>query len=101
MTGKAAIAKILKLEGTEYLFCFPANSLIDACAAEGIRPILTRTERTLVNMADGFSRVSNGRRDGTTCLICFESGITDVAKVVSEFFINEEYQLASGVDIAP
>src|SRR5947209_8217040 len=64
MTGKAAIAKILKLEGTEYLFCFPANAVIDACAAEGIRPILTRTERTLVNMADGYSRVSNGRRIG-------------------------------------
>src|SRR5207248_6149657 len=45
-------------------FCFPANTLIDACAAEGIRPILTRTERTLVNMADGYSRVSNGRRIG-------------------------------------
>ena len=61
MTGKAAIAQILKLEGTEYLFCFPANTLIDACAAEGIRPILTRTERTLVNMADGYSRATNGR----------------------------------------
>jgi acetolactate synthase-1/2/3 large subunit len=64
MTGKAAIAKILKMEGTEYLFCFPANTLIDACAAEGIRPIMTRTERTLVNMADGYTRVSNGRRTG-------------------------------------
>lgn len=64
MTGKAAIAKILKLEGTEYLFCFPANTLIDACAAEGIRPILARTERTMVNMADGFTRTSNGRRIG-------------------------------------
>jgi acetolactate synthase-1/2/3 large subunit len=64
MNGKAAIAKILKQEGTEYLFCFPANSLIDACAAEEIRPILTRTERTLINMADGYTRVSNGRRNG-------------------------------------
>src|SRR3989442_4140129 len=64
MTGRAAIAKILKLEGTEYLFCFPANALIDACAAEGIRPMITRTERTLVNMADGFTRVSNGKRIG-------------------------------------
>ena len=50
-----AVAQILKAEGVENLFCFPANSLIDACAKVGIRPIMARTERTLINMADGFS----------------------------------------------
>jgi acetolactate synthase-1/2/3 large subunit len=50
--------------GVEYLFCFPHNPLIDAAAAAGIRPIMTRTERTLVNMADGYSRATNGRRLG-------------------------------------
>jgi acetolactate synthase-1/2/3 large subunit len=59
-----AIARILKEEGTEYLFCFPVSPLIDACAAIGIRPIVARTERALVNMADGYSRASNGRRLG-------------------------------------
>lgn len=68
MTGKEAIARILKLEGTDYLFCFPVNALIDACVAEGIRPIVTRTERTLVNMADAYSRVSNGRRIGVAAV---------------------------------
>ena len=28
MNGDTAIANILKLEGTEYLFCYPANTLI-------------------------------------------------------------------------
>src|SRR5262245_34013997 len=64
MNGAGAIASILKTEGTEYLFCFPVNCLIDACAGLGIRPIVARTERTLVNMADGYSRASNGRRIG-------------------------------------
>ncbi len=59
-----AIAQILKAEGTEYLFCFPVNPLIEECAKIDIRPIVTRTERTLLNMADGYSRVSNGRRIG-------------------------------------
>ena len=59
-----AVAQILKTEGVENLFCFPANSLIDACAKVGIRPIMARTERTLINMADGFSRISNGDRLG-------------------------------------
>ena len=60
MRGDAVVAEVLKREGVEYLFCFPHNPLIDAAAAVGIRPILTRTERTLVNMADGYSRVTNG-----------------------------------------
>jgi acetolactate synthase-1/2/3 large subunit len=64
MKGIDAVAKILKLEGVEYLFCFPHNSLIEASAKAGIRPILARTERTLINMADGFSRISNGERLG-------------------------------------
>lgn len=64
MKGIDAVAKILKLEGVEYLFCFPANSLIEASAQIGIRPILARTERTLINMADGFSRITNGERLG-------------------------------------
>ncbi|MCZ6679055.1 MAG: thiamine pyrophosphate-requiring protein [Candidatus Poribacteria bacterium] len=64
MQGIDAVAKILKTEGVEYLFCFPANSLIDASAKVGIRPIMARTERTLINMADGFSRISNAKRLG-------------------------------------
>ena len=59
-----AIARILRVEGVEFLFCFPAHGVIDACAAEGIRPIIARTERTLVNMADGYTRVHNARRFG-------------------------------------
>lgn len=64
MQGNTAIANALKMEGAEYLFCYPANTLIEACAIAGIQPIMSRTERTTVNMADGYTRVTNGRRTG-------------------------------------
>ena len=51
--NQAIAARLLKREGVEYLFCYPSNSLIEACAVEGIRPILARTERTVLSMADG------------------------------------------------
>jgi len=67
MDGKTAIAKVLKTEGVEFVTCFPYNPVLDAVAAEGIRPIKPRTERVAVGMADGFSRASLGQRNG----VCF------------------------------
>jgi len=64
MDGDRVIAKILKLEGVEWIACFPHQSLIDAVAKEGIRPIICRQERAGVNMADGFSRINAGRKIG-------------------------------------
>lgn len=58
------IAEILKREGVESLSCFPTAPMIEAAAAAGIRPIVCRQERVGVGIADGFSRVSNGRRIG-------------------------------------
>ena len=57
-----AIAQILKIEGAEYLPCYPTTGLIDAAAEVGIRPIVCRQERVGVGIADGFSRTSGGRR---------------------------------------
>jgi len=64
MNGVTAIAHILKQEGVEWIGCMPSNSLIEAAAAAGIRPIVCRQERTGVHMADGFSRINNARRLG-------------------------------------
>lgn len=68
MKGAAAIATILKMEGVEFITCYPVNPIIEACAAAGIRPILARHERTAVNIADGFSRATCGKRIGVTCM---------------------------------
>ncbi len=59
-----AMVEILKREGTEFLSCFPTNPIIDTAAAVGLRPIVCRQERVGVGIADGFSRVTNGRRVG-------------------------------------
>ena len=58
------IAEILKKEGISSLFCFPTTPIIEAAAAVGIKPVICRQERVGVHMADGFSRVSNGRPPG-------------------------------------
>ena len=64
MQGADAIAEILRREGTEFLACYPAQPMIDACAKVGIRPILCRQERMGMAIADGFSRTTNGKRIG-------------------------------------
>src|SRR6201998_3886873 len=64
MKGSQAGAEVLRREGGEPLFCFPASKMIDTAAAGGIRPIVGRQERSVINMADAYSRTSNGERIG-------------------------------------
>ena len=64
MDGVTAVANVLKMEGVEWIGVMPSNPLIEAAAIAGIRPIVCRQERTGVHMADGFSRVNNGRKTG-------------------------------------
>jgi thiamine pyrophosphate-dependent acetolactate synthase large subunit-like protein len=64
MQGAAAVAEILKREGTEMLIGYPVNAIIEAAAVADIRTIMVRQERTGLHMADGFSRVSSGKRVG-------------------------------------
>ena len=68
MDGKTAIARILRAEGVDFVTCFPYNPILDAIAAEGIRPVMPRTERVAVGIADGFTRASFGRQNGV-CLV--------------------------------
>lgn len=63
-----AIANILQQEGVEQLFCFPSTPVLDACAEVGIRPLVARQERVAGNMADGFSRTTNGKRIGVVTI---------------------------------
>ena len=64
MNGYDVMARVLQAEGVEFLAAFHHQTLIDAAAKIGIRPIICRQERAGVNIADGFSRVSNGRNFG-------------------------------------
>ena len=87
MEGKTVLAGILKQEGTEFVFCFPNNPLIDAAASAGIRPIITRMERGAVNMADGYSRVYNGLKNGV-CLVQAGPGIENAFPGVAQAFAD-------------
>jgi thiamine pyrophosphate-dependent acetolactate synthase large subunit-like protein len=53
MNTMQAVARILKMEGVEWISCFPSNNLIEAVAQEGIRPIMFRQERGAIMAADG------------------------------------------------
>ena len=63
-----AIARILKLEGAEYLYAYPTTPLIEAAAKTDIRPVLCRQERVGVGIADGYARVTNGRPLAAFCM---------------------------------
>jgi thiamine pyrophosphate-dependent acetolactate synthase large subunit-like protein len=65
MTGSLVADRIIELlqrEGAEHVVGFPENRLLNSAARAGLRPIITRTERVAVNIADGFARVTNGDR---------------------------------------
>ncbi|MFE5699591.1 thiamine pyrophosphate-requiring protein [Rhodococcus koreensis] len=64
MRASQAVAEVLRREGIEYAFCIPSNKLIDAVAEVGIRPIVGRQERSTINMADAYSRTTNGEKIG-------------------------------------
>jgi len=87
MQGRTAIARILKMEGVEFISGFPMNAVFEAGAAEGIRPIIARNERVGVGIADGFTRASFGRRIGVCAMQSgpgVENAFSGVAQAFSE-----------------
>ncbi len=68
MRGAAAIAHLLQQEGIEVLTCFPHNEIIDTMADLGIRPIMCRTERMAVHIADGYTRMHGGKKVAAVCV---------------------------------
>jgi len=64
MNTLQAVARILKMEGVEWVACFPSNNLIEAVAREGIRPIMFRQERGALMAADGYSRMNDRKKFG-------------------------------------
>jgi acetolactate synthase-1/2/3 large subunit len=87
MRGTEAIAQILKQEGTEYLFSYPNHPLIDAAARIGIRPMIARGEKTLINMADGYTRAINGQRP-TVVVVQAGPGIENAFGALAQAFAD-------------
>jgi len=87
MNGAEVIAEILKREGTEFLSCYPRNPVIEPCAALDIRPILCRQERVGVGIADGFTRIKRGKKNGVFAAQAgpgIENAFPGVAQAYSE-----------------
>lgn len=87
MRAKDSIAAILEAEGVDFISCFPHNPLIDACASRGIRPIVARSERVAVNIADGFSRVAGGGRIGV-CAMQDGAGIENAFAGIAQAYAD-------------
>ena len=64
MNVMETVAAVLKMEGVEWVSCFPSNQLIELVAREGIRTIMFRQERGAIMAADGFSRVNDRKKFG-------------------------------------
>jgi acetolactate synthase-1/2/3 large subunit len=71
MKGAEIVARILQAEGTRQLIGFPHSELFDAGAALGMRPIITRTERVAVNIAEGYARTV---ADGSPAVVTVQYG---------------------------
>ncbi len=85
MKGRTAIAKILKMEGVEFVSGFPQNDIFEAGAEEGIRCIIARTERVGVNIADAYTRVSNCKHNGV-CLVQSGPGIENAYSGIAQAY---------------
>lgn len=61
MNGAEVVASILKQEGVKHIIGFPNSELFDASADLDIPPVITRTPRVAVNIAEGYARTTAGR----------------------------------------
>jgi len=61
MNGAQVIASILKQEGVKQIIGFPNSELFDASAELDIPPIITRSQRVAVNIAEGYARITAGQ----------------------------------------
>ena len=68
MNNADVISDILVQEGTEYLFGFPNNRIINSAATCDIPLFITRTERVAINMADAYTRMHNGSKIGVVAV---------------------------------
>jgi thiamine pyrophosphate-dependent acetolactate synthase large subunit-like protein len=75
VNAENGLVRILRREGVEWVSTFPTTVINQACGDEGVPNFMVRTERYAVAVADGFSRVSNGKRFG----VCSVMGGLNVA----------------------
>jgi uncharacterized protein len=58
MTGAQIVAAMLKQQGMKQIIGFPSSALFDAAAELDIPPVIARTPRVAVNIAEGHARTT-------------------------------------------
>ena len=66
------IARILKQEGVEWVSTFPVCKVNNALGREGIPLVMMRDDRYAVALADAFSRITAGAKNG---VVTFQGGV--------------------------
>ncbi|UCD44932.1 MAG: hypothetical protein JSV27_12625 [Candidatus Bathyarchaeota archaeon] len=110
--------RVLKAEGIDWVGTFPTNVFTNACGEEGVENFMVRDERYAVAVADGYSRVSNGKSFGvctvmgglnaagtqmaygalaqayedSTPLLCLTDGVPPSSSGVERFDIDDAFQ---------
>jgi len=87
MKGAEIEAKVLKAEGVEFVSLYPDQALANVLAGEGIRTIMARQERVAINIVDGYSRVTNGRKIGV-CSMQPDAGIQNSFAGVAQAYAD-------------
>src|SRR5512136_1993837 len=64
MKAANGLARILRVEGVEWVSTFPTCGVNNALGQEGVRLLMMRDERYAVGVADAFSRLTGGRKLG-------------------------------------
>jgi acetolactate synthase-1/2/3 large subunit len=92
INAENGVVRILKQEGVEWVSTFPTTCINQACGDEDVPNFMVRTERYAVAVADGFSRVSNGKRYG----VCSVMGGLNAAGVqVAYGALSQAYEDSS------
>ena len=68
MSSADVMIRILEKEGVEFIIGFPNNRLFNSAATHSIRPLIARTERVAINMADAYTRMNNGKKIGVVAV---------------------------------
>lgn len=88
------VARILKQEGVEWVSTFPVCHVNNALGQEGIPMVMMRDDRYAVALADAFSRINAGSKNG----VCtFQGGVNAAGLQVAYAGMAQAYEDGSPV----
>ena len=88
------VARILKQEGVEWVSTFPVCLVNNALGQEGIPMVMMRDDRYAVALADAFSRINAGSKNG----VCtFQGGVNAAGLQVAYAGMAQAYEDGSPV----